>query len=276
MRQALDLRDREVISLVGGGGKTTLLFALARELVAAGRPVVTTTTTKILEPSPEQTPLLIVEGDEAKLLRLVRDNLGRYPHLTLASERLSGSKLKGVSPGLVVRLAEMVDGYIIVEADGSARRPLKAPNATEPVIPPNTSLVIAMVGADAIGCALTEDNVFRSAIASQLLGLREGETVPAEAVAVLVTHSRGIAKGSPLRSGSPQGGPGARIVPFLNRVDIEGTLPKARELARLILARRHPQIERVVLGQARSPRPVVEVVLRDGPTDSATRTVRNP
>ena len=54
--ESLDLRAREVISLVGAGGKTTLMFRLAKELVLTGEKVVTTTTTKILEPSSEETP----------------------------------------------------------------------------------------------------------------------------------------------------------------------------------------------------------------------------
>ncbi|MCJ7654933.1 MAG: putative selenium-dependent hydroxylase accessory protein YqeC, partial [Dehalococcoidia bacterium] len=58
-KEALDIRPGEVISLVGGGGKTTLMFALARELALGSGCVITTTTTKILEPSPSETPLLL-------------------------------------------------------------------------------------------------------------------------------------------------------------------------------------------------------------------------
>jgi probable selenium-dependent hydroxylase accessory protein YqeC len=64
LKEALDIRPGEVISLVGGGGKTTLMFALARELAFGDGCVVTTTTTKILEPSPSETPLLLLEADE--------------------------------------------------------------------------------------------------------------------------------------------------------------------------------------------------------------------
>ena len=44
---ALALGQREHVALVGGGGKTTLMFALAGELLQAGKKVITTTTTKI-------------------------------------------------------------------------------------------------------------------------------------------------------------------------------------------------------------------------------------
>ncbi len=252
LKEALDIKPGEVISLVGAGGKTTLMFALAGELASDGKPVITTTTTKIFKPSSTDTPFLLMEADEEQMLRALRQNLDQYRHITLVGEKLSSGKLDGVSPGFVARLAELNQvSYIIVEADGAARKPLKAPNTTEPVIPDNTSLVIPVVGIDAVGCRLTEDEVFRPEIVSRLLGLPLGEVVSAEGIATLLTHPQGIIKGSPAH---------ARIVPFINKVDLDEGLSKGRDLASRILAMRHPQIEQVVLGQAQLPEPVVEVI----------------
>jgi probable selenium-dependent hydroxylase accessory protein YqeC len=252
LKEALDIRPGEVVSLVGGGGKTTLMFALARELASGGDCVVTTTTTKILEPSPSETPLLLLETDEEELMRLLLANVGEHRHITLASGKLASGKLNGISPEFVVKLARLSQvSYIVVEADGAAHRSLKAPNPTEPVIPFNTSLVIPVVGVDAVGCRLTEKDVFRPEIVSNLLGLPLGEVISPAAIAFLITHHQGIIKGSPER---------ARIVPFINKVDLDKNLSKARDLAGKILAMRHPQIERVVLGQAQSPEPVVGVI----------------
>ena len=255
LRDALDIRRGEVVSLVGAGGKTSIMFGLARELASSGERIITTTTTKILEPSASETQLLILEKDEETLLRALYQNLRKHQHITIASEKLSSGKLRGVSPELVVKLAQLnLVSCIIIEADGAAHRSLKAPNATEPVIPANTSLVIAVVGVDAIGCRLTEKDVFRSEIVSKLLGLPPGEIVTADAIALLMTHPQGIIKGSP---------PHARIVPFINKVDLEDGLTKGRELAGKILVMGHTQIERVVLGQARFTEPAVEVILKE-------------
>ncbi len=252
LKEALDIRPGEVISLVGGGGKTTLMFALARELASGGDCVVTTTTTKILEPSSSETPLLLLERDDEELMRLLLDNLDKHRHITLASGKLASGKLNGISPEFVVKLAGLSQvSYIVVEADGAAHRSLKAPNPTEPVIPLNTSLVIPVVGVDAVGCRLTEEDVFRPEIVSNLLRLPLGEVISPDAIAFLLTHHQGIIKGSP---------EGARIAPFINKVDLDEGLSKGRNLADKILAMRHPQIERVVLGQAQSPEPVVEVI----------------
>jgi probable selenium-dependent hydroxylase accessory protein YqeC len=252
LKEALDIRPGEVVSLVGGGGKTTLMFALARELTLDGGCVVTTTTTKIIEPSPSETPLLLLEADEEELMRLLLDNVDKYRHITLASGRLTSGKLNGVSPEFVVELAGLSQvSYIVVEADGAAHRSLKAPNSTEPVIPFNTSLVIPVVGVDAVGCRLTGEDVFRPEIVSDLLELPLGEVITAEAIAFLITHHQGIIKGSPK---------GARITPFINKMDLDEGLSKGRDLADKVLAIRHPQIERVVLGQAQSPEPVIDVI----------------
>ncbi|MGZ3538149.1 MAG: selenium cofactor biosynthesis protein YqeC, partial [Thermodesulfobacteriota bacterium] len=125
LTEALGLKAREVISLVGAGGKTTLMYRLAKELFLNGKRVVTTTTTKILEPKPEETNFLFVDSDEMGIKDFVWRHLDQYRHLTVARERLGSGKLKGVSPDLVNELwsLDKID-TIIVEADGAAGRPV--------------------------------------------------------------------------------------------------------------------------------------------------------
>ncbi|MCK5577408.1 MAG: putative selenium-dependent hydroxylase accessory protein YqeC [Dehalococcoidales bacterium] len=252
LAQAFAIRRGEVISLVGAGGKSSLMMALSQELASGGEVVITTTTTRILD---WQAPgsSLIVEKDEEKLVARLLEELHHHHRITLASERLSPEgKLAGVSPRLVDCLTglEQVD-YVIVEADGAARKPLKAPNATEPVIPRSTSLVVAVVGMDALGSRLTGESVFRPEIASRLTGLPTGGIISADVIATLITHPRGIIKGSP---------PLARIVPLINKVDLAKSYQEAENLAASIMEKGHPQVERVVLGQVQSSYPVVKVV----------------
>jgi probable selenium-dependent hydroxylase accessory protein YqeC len=255
LREALDVQQNEVVSVVGAGGKTTLMFSLARELSIDSGLVITTTTTKIFPPSPSDTTSILVSQEEKEVLDFICQNLNRVGHITIASELLPESgKLRGISPGLVSRLIELdlVD-YVIVEADGAAGRPLKAPNAAfEPVIPQCSTLVVPVVGLDALGCVLSEKNVFRSAIASKLTGLQLGETVSARAIVDLILHPAGIIRESPRH---------ARIVPFINKIDLHSEPSIARDLAYKILDRAHPGIDRVALGQAQKNPPVAEVVL---------------
>ncbi len=256
LRDALELCRHRIICLVGAGGKTTLMFAIAGELAALGNHVITSTTTKILEPSSRETPLLLVRKESGDILKGIPVVIHRYGHFTLAESRLPGKKLKGVIPELIDELGSLdtVD-HIIVEADGAARLPLKAPGEHEPVIPLKTSLVVVVVGIDGIGVELSEDNVFRPHIFSELTGLPLGGKVTIEAIAELIVHGRGMAKGTP---------PHATIIPFLNKVDIPDGLKRGRALARRILEKGHPGINKVALGHAIHERPVVEVLWRKG------------
>jgi probable selenium-dependent hydroxylase accessory protein YqeC len=78
-----------------------------------------------------------------------------------------------------------------------------------------------------------------------------GEKMTDEAMAVLMTHLEGIFKGAPSSS---------RVNTFLNKVDIPDGVVKAKGIARKIIERKHPKIERVVLGQLKSESPVVDVI----------------
>ena len=252
LSESLGLKTREVISLTGAGGKTTLMFRLARELFLKGKKVVTTTTTKILEPASGETVSLFINLAEEELKHFVHRHLDEYKHITIARERLESGKLKGVSSDLVNDFwsSNEID-YIIIEADGAAGRPVKAPREGEPVIPSTTTLVVAILGVDGVEREVNEENVFQVERVSKLTGIPVGKKMTDEAMAILMTHPEGIFKGAPSSS---------RVIAFLNKVDIPNGVVKAKGIARKIIERKHLQIERVVLGQLKNEPPVVEVI----------------
>ncbi|MBW1805274.1 MAG: putative selenium-dependent hydroxylase accessory protein YqeC [Deltaproteobacteria bacterium] len=254
LKQAFGIRSNELISLVGAGGKTTLMFALAGELIASTGLVITTSTTKLLPPSSSDTPCLHISSEEREIMDFILNKGTEFGHITLTSKKIhSSDKLRGLDPELISRLSSLgLVNYTIVEADGAAGKPLKAPDIEfEPVIPQNSSLIIPVVGVDALGCPLKEEHVFRSRIVTGLTGTQPGETVSIDTIATLVTHPSGMAYGSPTH---------ARVVPFINKTEIHRGLSRARELAHRILDTQHPQIDRVVLGHARLRPPVSEVI----------------
>ncbi|MCX7668789.1 MAG: selenium cofactor biosynthesis protein YqeC, partial [Anaerolineae bacterium] len=207
---ALRLQTREVVALVGAGGKSALLFRLADELAAAGRHVVTTMTTKIFVAQKARAPVTLaiasdgereasndkrqtadgerrasdIEGeqvvqDEDALLARLPELLARHQHVLVTGGTIVEEvKIQGVAPRLVDRLAghEAVD-VVIVEADGSRRKPLKAPAAHEPVIPSTATLVVPVVGLDVVGRPLTADHVHRPEIIAALTGTAPGAPV---------------------------------------------------------------------------------------------------
>lgn len=244
LADALGVQMGEVLALVGGGGKTSLMFRLAAELVFGGNRVITTTTTRILPPEPHQSSCIILEEDDERLITRAREALIDNPHVTLARTNPGDGKLIGILPETVDLLYDLkLADYIVNEADGAARQPLKAPNPTEPVIPASTTLVVAIVGIEAIGCPLSPETAFRIKHISHLTGLKEGEPITIQAVATLLTHPCGIIQHTPSA---------ARIVPFINKVDVPDRVSTAFDLAEAVLACRHPKIGRVIFGAVKS------------------------
>jgi len=249
LEEAFTLQEQEVISLAGGGGKTTLLFALAAELSSHRRGVILTTTTKIWEPAPSPSFGLFLSTQLPEMSQWISAHLGSYPYLIVAQEKLGNGKLRGIPTHWVERLTSIpgVD-FFLVEADGAAGHSLKAPREDEPVLPENTSLLVPVVGIDALGCPLDERHVFRAELAARLLHLNPGREVTPEIVASLLAL---IAEKSPS---------GARVIPFINKVDLPGSLEKGRSLARLLMNCEPLHSARVVLGHAALSPPVREIL----------------
>lgn len=220
---ALGLEGARVISLCGAGGKTTLMFALAREFTARGERVLVTTTTKMARaeaagPAPgARTAMLLFSGVTP-----------------------DGRKLNGIGPGLVDALSRTGEfDRILVEADGAARRPLKASAPHEPVIPSTTDALIAVGGLNGLGLPLQEANVFRAEIWAQLTGTRLGSPVEARSIACMIVHAEGFFKRCP---------PGAKRVLFLNRADTPERLHAATQVVELLAASRDHAPDRVACG----------------------------
>jgi molybdenum cofactor cytidylyltransferase len=259
----LDLGESpELVAIVGGGGKTSLMFALAAEL--PGRAVLTTTT-RIFAAQMKRAPA-IAYAEDLSALPTALDEHGRC----LVVGRVEGEKALGVDPALPARLLARPDvDWVLVEADGSRMRPVKAPADHEPVVPPGTTLLVPVAGIDALAGPL-EEVAHRPERVRELLGQRatddgrpadnqrpttddrrptlEGNRLTPRGLAHLLTHPMGGLKAAP---------DGARIVPFINKVETGEQLPAAREAAALMLA--EPRVSRVVIGALHSPEPVREV-----------------
>lgn len=188
-----------MVALVGAGGKTTLMFALAHALVGMGYCVLTTTSTHIFPPTAQQSPLLVLASDNtapalnAKLLHTHR-------HITLAQGLAHTGKLQGISSLHVDTLAaaHMAD-YILVEADGAAQHPLKAPAPHEPAVPRSTTLCMAVLGLDAVGQNF-DQAVHRAPLAAALCAVSEQHCIQPEHLAHLALHPQGLFRTTPVEA----------------------------------------------------------------------------
>lgn len=247
LSRALGLADARLVSLCGAGGKTTLMFALAREFVTAGERVLLTTTTKIAHEEAAGAWRSYSATSAEQVLERARGLwAGAEPGERGALVAFSGTardarKLTGFAPDLVNALKQSGEfDRILVEADGSARKPLKAPAAHEPVIPSATDAVIAVAGLNGLGLPLRDANVFRAEIWAQRTGTRLGTPVTAEAIASMALHPDGFFKGCPAS---------AQRILFLNRADTPERLVAAMHIVGFLASSHDRAPDRVARGR---------------------------
>ncbi|MCP4327284.1 MAG: putative selenium-dependent hydroxylase accessory protein YqeC [Alphaproteobacteria bacterium] len=241
--RALGLEQARLVSLCGAGGKTTLMFALAREFAAAGERVLVTTTTKIAKAEADGPwPVVTFDGT------LVVPPAAALVAIAVSDVIDDGNKLAGIAPDAIDRLKEEA-GFdrILVEADGAAQRPLKAPADHEPVIPPATDRLIIVAGLNGLGQPLNEENLFRSDLWAMRTGLVPGAPVSAESLGHMIVHDDGLARGCPDR---------ADRTLFLNRADDPWRLAGAKRVTKTLAAATGRVPDRVVTGTL-LPSPVV-------------------
>ncbi len=252
LREALKLEGAGVVAIVGAGGKTSLMYRLAHELAESGETVLTTTTTRILAPTKAQSPRVMLSTTPEDLLEKSKSILKHTPHLTAASKKIHDQrdKLMGFHPDVIDDLkASGLFRWIIVEADGAARKPLKAPAPHEPVIPGCTDWLVGVIGLNSVGKPLSEEWVFRPELYAGITGLAPGDPVTEASIATSITHDQGIMKGCPAAA--------ARIA-FLNMADNQARLEAGRTIAQLLHEDKRRHLKRIVIGKALRDPPVVE------------------
>lgn len=212
--RAVGVKKGDEISLVGGGGKTTTMYHIAGELVKSGLKVIITTTTHIAPPDEPYTILYTKDINE------VARTLAKTNPVIVA-DRFENERVCGVDPVWVSELGRLAD-VVIVEADGSRSRPFKAPHDHEPVIPPSSTIVIPVVGAEAVNKPLTEEWTHRTERISEITGLKEGEIITPEIIAKTLLHPMGSMKGVPKD---------AAFIPLINKVDTRDDIRRARDIS---------------------------------------------
>lgn len=163
LQKLLEIRPG-ITAVIGAGGKTTLLQRLSQSL--PGR-VILCTTTRIFPP-------------DMPVLDPTPEALSSLPRVCCAARSAPEGKLMAPSLSLS-QLKEYAD-FVLVEADGAKRLPLKAHLPHEPVLPPDCGNVICVVGASGFGQPVAAA-VHRPQRFCALSGLSMDSPVTPEAVA---------------------------------------------------------------------------------------------
>lgn len=188
------------LAFVGAGGKTSAMFQLARLLLQQKQfhtiLVSTTTHLGVQELSlADHTWIIENESDWHSFEAHHPEGLVFVCGPTLPNDRVEG---------LPDHLLERLNGLAItwqvplfLEADGSRRKPLKAPAEHEPALPGFITGVVVVAGLSALGGKLDDSVVHRPELFAALSGLAPGDSITPHAMVKVLTHPQGGLKSIP-------------------------------------------------------------------------------
>jgi len=195
------------------------MFRLARELQP---PVVVSATTHL---GTWQIPLAdrhIIATSPTSLEKIEHSLSG----VILVTGEIELDKTKPLDNSTMLWLREFCGYYsmpLLIEADGSRQKPLKAPGEHEPPIPDFIRNVVVVAGLNGLGKPLDETYIHRPEIFGRLSGLKSGEIVTASALVRVLTHPQGGLKNIPENA--------SRVV-LLNQADSPILQSQAKAIAK--------------------------------------------
>lgn len=217
----LEKASPTTISFIGSGGKTSALFQLAREFAKQNAVIVTSTSHLGVWQIPLADRHLIANSETFDLPQ---------KGIFLVTGMIEAERTKPVSDKVLTWLhaeAQRLRVPLLIEADGSRQKPLKAPASHEPPIPEFTDLVVHVTGLSALGKPLTDEHVHRAEIFSQLSGLPLGDPITPQDIIEALTHPQGGLKNIPAQ---------ARRVVLLNQADTPELQSSGGNMARELLS----------------------------------------
>jgi hypothetical protein len=233
--EAIDIRSKELVVVIGGAIASTLARALAREIEAAGRRVVTCATIDVALPQPDPGEQVLADPNPEVVYRDLIERLKYFPramvglggrggYVTLRTED-AGRKLRRVPHHLIRAIhGNPSVSCLLVMTGRPADRPSHGSPPADVTIPDGASLVVPIA-----------------------------EIEPGTDDASIDVMGGSLPRPDGLLADSP---PDARIVPFLAIGDSSGDRVTGRKLAARCFEQGSIRPERVVLGPADGSGPV--------------------
>lgn len=181
------------VAFAGAGGKTTAMFQLAREFRST---LAVTTTTHLGCWQARLADRHLQVHSPAELENAMKIGAG----VLLVSGPEAGDRIGALDPASLERLDRLCRERripLLIEADGSRGRAVKAPGEHEPAIPRFADLVVVVAGLSALGRPLSDETAHRSERFAALSGLQPGDAISAPALARVLANPAGGLKGVP-------------------------------------------------------------------------------
>ena len=176
--EKLGRTERPAVSFVGAGGKTSCILELADDWAARGKRVLVTTTVHMERPE-----ILGRTGWIDQPAENIRKALESPGVVIAGSGSETWEKIRGLSEAEYTEAASKAQA-VLTEADGSRKFPVKVPGKNEPVIREDTTHILILAGASALGRPL-DQVCHRLEYAKKILG-PENRTLTGETLGQLL------------------------------------------------------------------------------------------
>lgn len=214
--------DKAIISIVGSGGKTTIMNKLANSY--KDKQVLMSTTTKIFVP------------DNIKVLKTKEECLNHKASNGVVCMGVYNKQLNKLESLEKNDLENIIKKYdiILLESDGSKRKPLKAWKDFEPVIINQTTHTMGVISIKSLNLMVNEDNVHNIELFKLFT---KDKIVSLNTLKDIIINSNGLFKNSV----------GKKIL-VINQVEEDKELVKAEELIEIV--KEYNIVDEYIMGSA--------------------------
>ncbi len=176
---SLDLFSKsDQIAFIGSGGKTSLIFSIAKELFPEKCVITTTTKMAMSEVAMADHSIQLDHIDNLDLDKLKKISIIYQRDFAEGPVKIIGLPAKPLRE--FSRKLKKEGIPLLIEADGSKRKPLKFPGDNEPNIPEFVNKVCVVVGLSALGKPFSSEIVHRFEYFSNYLKINAGEVISPE------------------------------------------------------------------------------------------------
>lgn len=196
---ACNIKNKDIITIVGAGGKTSLMFS-ASSLLRKYYKVLVTTTTNIYVPNEKFYDKMIMLSemkDENYNNIIEKSNNGVYVigNKIVNNKETDKPKIKGLNSEALDKITPYFD-IVIIEGDGSKEKPLKGWKDLEPVVYNKTTKTIGVVDIKTIGLNINEDNIHRLDEFLKIINDKESQRVKVKHLKSVILNKNGLFKSS--------------------------------------------------------------------------------
>lgn len=184
IKNLLELKKDDILSVVGSGGKTTTMFSIGKEL--SNSKVLLTTSVKIFR---DIGNFFTTIDDFKELLSLNIEN-GIY----LSGNTVENNKFTGISNKDLDNVKGLFD-YIVIESDGAKNMSLTGWRNHEPVILDNSNKTLGIIPIDIYNEKIEDIDIFERELFLKVVG-RDKYRFDLECIYNLIVSSDAIFKNS--------------------------------------------------------------------------------